>query len=187
MPTPSSFVDDEFDPLLNYSTKYNTLTQTDSKFLGKPISLAMLQSKAQESRSLDSDSDDENVQLNWKNPYAPEKATVWDKANPHPGYPANFDDYAGVEGLGAYDRKIPTNFQGGGSGDDQFMNSMITNYAVEKATPTGTPTGDFYLNFGAAKMGAYEVLRTHLGLTGQPAEDYLDRYMNKTWDHFDVN
>ena len=55
------------------------------------------------------------------------------------------------------------------------MNSMITNYSVEKATPTGTPTGDFYMNWGAAKMGAYEILNSHLGLTGQPAEDYLNR------------
>lgn len=64
---------------------------------------------------------------------------------------------------------------------------MIGNYAHEAATDTGTPTGDFYMNFGAAKMGAYEVLRTHLGLEGQAAEDYLDEHLNKTFDHFDVN
>ena len=119
MPTPSSFVDDEYDPLLNYSYRYNTLMQTeeeDSKFLGRPISQAMLD-RPRENTLIDSeedtesdDDDDENVQLKWENPYAPEKATLWDKSNPHPGYPANFSDYVGVEGLGAYTRKIPTNF-----------------------------------------------------------------------------
>lgn len=82
---------------------------------------------------------------------------------------------------------MPERFTQGVATDDQFMNSMIGNYAHEKATDTGTPTGDFYMNFGAAKMGAYEVLKTHLGLEGQAAEDYLEKYLNKTFDHFDVN
>ena len=59
MPKPSSFVDDEFDPILNYSYRYNTLSQTDAKrFSGKPISLAMLQSKAEADAS---DDEEENV------------------------------------------------------------------------------------------------------------------------------
>ena len=82
---------------------------------------------------------------------------------------------------------MPERFEQGVATNDQFMNSMITNYAHEAATDVGTPTGDFYMNFGAAKMGAYEVLKTHLGLEGQAAEDYLEKYLNKTFDHFDVN
>ena len=114
-------------------------------------------------------------------------ATKWNKSKPHPGYPAGHDDFEGTEGLGAYDRQVPAHFSGPGSGDDQFMNSMINNYAYENATLEGSPTGDFYMNYGAAKMGAYEVIKTHLGLQGQPAEDYLNKYFNKTFDHFDVN
>ena len=37
-------------------------------------------------------------------------ATVWNDANPHPGYPAGHDDFFGKEGLGFYDRVIPENF-----------------------------------------------------------------------------
>ena len=45
-------------------------------------------------------------------------ATVWDSGNPHPGFEANHDDFIGNEGLGKYDRKVPDNFDGPGSGDD---------------------------------------------------------------------
>ena len=70
-------------------------------------------------------------------------ATTWNKDKPHPGYQANHDDFEGTEGFGKYDRAVPDHFSGPGSGDDQFMNSMITKYALEVATPTGTPTGQF--------------------------------------------
>ena len=72
-------------------------------------------------------------------------ATEWNKDKPHPGFQANHDDFEGTEGLGKYDRdpRIPEHFSGPGSGDDQFMNSMITKYALETATPKGKPTGDF--------------------------------------------
>ena len=54
----------------------------------------------------------------WAESGAHPVATVWNDANPHPGYPANWDDYIGNEGLGKYDRKVPDNFEGPGSGDD---------------------------------------------------------------------
>ena len=47
------------------------------------------------------------------------------------------------------------------------MNSMIKNYAMEKATPDGHPTGDFYFNKMSALMAAQEVVGTHLKLEGQ--------------------
>ena len=31
-------------------------------------------------------------------------ATKWDADHPHPGYPAHYDDFEGVENLGKYDR-----------------------------------------------------------------------------------
>ena len=50
-----------------------------------------------------------------------------------------FED--GFEGHWSYERKNPEHFDGPGSGDDQFMNSMIMNYAMESAKPDGTPLG----------------------------------------------
>ena len=115
-----------------------------------------------------------------------EKATKWDKKHPHPGFEANHDDFVGNEGLGNYKRKVPDHFSGPGSGDDQFMNSMITNYALELTTPEGVPTGNFVFKPMNAKMAAYEILDTHLGLRGKDAEAYLDKYFDKTFRHFDT-
>ena len=56
------------------------------------------------------------------------KATVWDAKNPHPGYPAYQNDF---NGHWDYNRVAPFNFQGPGTGDDQFMNSIIMKYSVE--------------------------------------------------------
>ena len=47
------------------------------------------------------------------------------------------------------------------------MNSMITNYAIELSTPTGTPTGKFVLKKNDAYQAAIEVTRTHMGLKGE--------------------
>ena len=63
---------------------------------------------------------------------------------------------------------------------------MINKYALELATPTGAPTGDFVFKYMNAKMAAYEIVDTHLGLKGKPAEDYLNQYFDKTWKHFDT-
>jgi hypothetical protein len=82
MPKESSFVDDEFDPLLNYSNRFNVAAvQLDDErdFSGKPISLAMLEIQSKNPENA------ENVQYGEYN--GPEVATVWNAANPHPGYP----------------------------------------------------------------------------------------------------
>ena len=113
-------------------------------------------------------------------------STKWNDKNPHPGYQANHDDYEGYEGFGNYDRKVPDNFSGPGSGDDQFMNSMITKYAVELSTPAGKPTGDFVFRKDNAYQAAWEILDTHLGLKGKEAKAYLDKYFDSTWRHFDT-
>ena len=116
----------------------------------------------------------------------PYVATKWSKDKPHPGYQAGHDDFEGTEGLGPYDRQTPANFQGPGSGDDQFMNSMINNYALEESTDTGKPTGNFIFKYNNARMAAWEILDTHLGLKGKAAEDYMANYFDKTWKHFDT-
>ena len=67
------------------------------------------------------------------------------------------------------------------------MRSMIENYAMERADKiTKKPTGEFYFNPISARMAAKEVLKTHMKLEGDAANDYLDQYFAKTWDHFDT-
>merc|ERR1712025_109878 len=59
------------------------------------------------------------------------------------------------------------------------------NYAVEKAKD-GKPTGEFYFNPIAARLAGNEVVETHLGLKGDALNDYMDKYFDKTWRHFDT-
>ena len=87
----------------------------------------------------------------------------WGADKPHPPYGADMD---GFEGRWYYHRVIPDNFEGPGSGDDQFMYSMLEKYAMEESTPDGHPTGHFFFSRLAARMAAYEIAETHLGLTG---------------------
>ena len=142
------------------------------------------------SDSSDSDEDKKDVGMFEQNMmFGHPVATVWNKDHPHPGYQANHDDFEGTEGFGKYDRIVPERFAGPGSGndaDDQFMNSMINKYAVELATPTGTPTGQFVFRKENAMQAAYEILETHMSLTGEKAQKYLDEYFDKTWKHFDT-
>ena len=95
-----------------------------------------------------------------------------------------FED--GFEGHWTYNRVAPEHFDGPGTGDDQFMNSMISNYAMESADKDGNPTGQFYFNHITAFTAASEILKTHLNLEGKAADDYLDKYFDKTWEHFDT-
>ena len=108
-------------------------------------------------------------------------ATKWGKDKPHPGYESFHDDFDGDEAFGKYDRKVPDHLSGPGSGDDQFMNSMISKYALEISKPDGTPTGEFVFKYPHAKQAAYEIVDTHLGLKGAEAEDYLSKYFDKAW------
>jgi hypothetical protein len=124
----------------------------------------------------------QDVQLSAQDP---EIATTWDKKNKHPGYPVWMDGFEGYEGLGNYKRVEPPNFQGPGSGDHQFMNSMITKYATELSTNEGKPTGQFVLKKGEAMSAAREVIETHMSLKGKEADDYLATHFDKAWDHFD--
>eukprot|EP00356_Strombidium_inclinatum_P004636 CAMPEP_0170491156 /NCGR_PEP_ID=MMETSP0208-20121228/10489_1 /TAXON_ID=197538 /ORGANISM="Strombidium inclinatum, Strain S3" /LENGTH=218 /DNA_ID=CAMNT_0010766683 /DNA_START=1 /DNA_END=658 /DNA_ORIENTATION=+ len=139
-------------------------------------------SESESSSSSDSEEDVATAAEMWGHPVA----TKWDKEHPHPGYEANHDDFEGMEGFGNYDRQVPNHFQGAGSGDDQFMNSMITKYAVEESTNEGKPTGKFFFRHANAKQAAYEIVETHLGLKGKAAQDYLDQNFDKTFKHFDT-
>ena len=66
------------------------------------------------------------------------------------------------------------------------MWSMYQNYALEKTTSEGKPTGRFVLTPMEAKMAAYEILNTHMGLKGKAAEDYLAQNFQAAFDHFDT-
>ena len=75
---------------------------------------------------------------------------------------------------------IPAHFSS--STDDLFMRSMITTYAIEDKA-----AHKFLLNKAATYQAANEVLKTHKGLRGAARKEYLDKYFNKSWAHFDVN
>lgn len=130
----------------------------------------------------DSEIWNQDVQLSVEDP---DIATKWDKKNKHPGYPVYMDGFEGYEGLGNYKRKEPDNFQGPGSGDHQFMNSMIMKYATELSTDDGKPTGQFVLKKHEALEASKEVIATHMSLKGKEADDYLAANFEKTWGHFD--
>ena len=63
---------------------------------------------------------------------------------------------------------------------------MIKNYALELASPEGVKTGKFVFKLPQCKAAAYEILKTHMGLEGAAAEDYLNQYLEKTFTHFDT-
>ena len=57
---------------------------------------------------------------------------------------------------------------------------------MEGSTPDGHPTGKFFFNKMSTLMAAEEIVETHLGLKGKAKEDYLDKYLDKTFTHFDT-
>ena len=63
---------------------------------------------------------------------------------------------------------------------------MINNYAVEETTDEGVKKGVFVFHYNNAKRAAYEILDTHLHLKGKEADDYLSKYFDSTWRHFDT-
>ena len=113
-------------------------------------------------------------------------ATKWDEDRPHPGFPAGWDDFSGTEHLGAYSRELPAQFDVEGAGGDQFMWSMLNNYAREKTTAEGKKTGEFIFKPQDALAPAYEILKTHLGLEGKAAQDYIDQNFQAAFDHYDT-
>ena len=67
------------------------------------------------------------------------------------------------------------------------MRSMILNYALERKTKKGKPSGKFWVDQPNAIAASREVLNTHKGLSGDMLDRYIDTYFEKTWGHFDVN
>ena len=88
-----------------------------------------------------------------------------------------------------YERVIPKYIE---DGDDLFMKSVMTKYALEGKTDNDDealrqPNGKFTLDETQARALATEVLGTHKGLSGANLKHYMDTYWAKSWGHFDVN
>ena len=76
--------------------------------------------------------------------------------------------------------------------DDIFMRSIHNNYTSHPKDPTDKEgkrddVTKQVITRGAALQLAREVLETHKGLTGAAQQDYLDKYFDKAWNHYDVN
>ena len=71
------------------------------------------------------------------------------------------------------------------------MRSMLTNYAVETNSADEdekpVPSGKFVMDKKAMMAAAKEVLCTHKGICKKDSEDYMKKYFEKAWKHFDVN
>ena len=90
--------------------------------------------------------------------------------------------HGGVEGA-AYERVMPKIYA---EQNDDFMKSMINNYALEGKNEDGTPNGKFLMNTARAMKASSEVLESHKGLKGKDNEEYLKTYFQRTFNHFDV-
>ena len=63
-----------------------------------------------------------------------------------------------------------------GDDDDNFMRSVIANYAAESRDGDGVPTAQFFLDAAAARRLGAEVLATHMKLADGEVKPYLDTY-----------
>lgn len=67
------------------------------------------------------------------------------------------------------------------------MRSVIKNYALEGRSEDGNPTGKFYLDLPSLYKVGEEVVRTHIGYTGDKNKAYLDEYLPNIFKHIDIN
>ena len=70
--------------------------------------------------------------------------------------------------------------------EDDFMKSMIMNYALEGKNDDGTPNGKFTLTKARAMAAAKEVLTTHKKMAGKDLDSYMKTYCDRTFAHFDI-
>ena len=64
---------------------------------------------------------------------------------------------------------------------------MIMKYATELADDKGKPTGEFVFKPSDAKLGADEILSTHMSMT-KPEERkaFLDKNFDEMWKRYDT-
>ena len=98
-------------------------------------------------------------------------------------------DYAGFPGTVGfapeYERVIPDHFTNKHL-DDQFMNSMLTNYSKEGRDENGNPNGKFFVDKEQARKASEEILKTHLHLKGEDLKTYMMLNFEETWNYWDV-
>lgn len=97
-------------------------------------------------------------------------------------FTAEMDGHSSL-GEAVYERVVPSKYADGG---DNFMASMIQNYALEGKNEDGTPNGKFFMNEAITKQAAAEILKTHKKLEGKELDDYMNQYFARTFAHFDV-
>ena len=66
------------------------------------------------------------------------------------------------------------------------MWSMYDQFAREATTDEGKPLGKFIFKPQDALPPCYEILKTHMGLDGKAAQDYIDKNFDATFQHFDT-
>merc|ERR1712167_477551 len=122
------------------------IESVQGELIGHKKRMAILNNLIQieEGSESDSNSDDENVQLN--------------KPEDYGEVPAYMD---GADTTGGYKREMPARFDE--ERDDRLMNSVIGNYARE-VKYKGSLTGVMMLNLADAEALAAEVRRTHKGM-----------------------
>lgn len=69
----------------------------------------------------------------------------------------------------------------------KFMRSMLVNYALEKKTEKGQPSGVFKMDKKNTISASREILTKYKKLAGKDLDDYMNSYFGRTWEHFDVN
>ena len=93
--------------------------------------------------------------------------------------------YPWDNGVGGYERKVPPQFES--DAGDKLMHSIIINYAIETRDTDGKPSGKFYLDMNGAYALAREVIKTHLGFSGDKLEKFFNENVPQAWARHDVN
>ena len=72
--------------------------------------------------------------------------------------------------------------------DDIFMRSMYEKYVSHPKDKEGNAIKAKHVITRSSAMAlADEVVGTHRGLSGAEKADYISKYFDKAWNHYDVN
>ena len=67
------------------------------------------------------------------------------------------------------------------------MRKVLNEYALEKKTEKGEPSGQFFMNQATTKDLSRDMIMKVKNIDRTKADQYLQQYFQRTWDHFDVN
>ena len=74
-----------------------------------------------------------------------------------------------------------------GADEDEIMDNIFSRYADEGRTPSGHKTGQKLLMKDNAKLAAGTILEAAHKLTPDEVPEYLEKYFEDSWAHFDQN